>query len=369
MSDIIEELIQKWDISVLKDEKHKKFSYNDIYDTIKQLKDFKFTPYQPEEQYIINFFDKLEKWLQNFADEKKKRVLIYLCSKIIFFTQKEIESLMKLQFRNIKKLILENITKERGLDIFSFLDADLFFKEEFEKVAFCQISNSAKIDEFARLNPEISRLNNIAECVEGLIFLMHKYINFIENDKPTAIKYLNMCKDVISDENNIRNKKWLVLLEDHSCSGKDYIDILDLIIELQIPIKKIIIAPYIITYKAISSILEWIQKRSNQDYEFFLQYGVIIREDLKCFDTENCYLQNDWFEKTIDVKNEIKEISKETYLNYFTESLLPECMYGYKDLKIAYVNYCNCPDNSLPIIWYPKNPNFYPLFKRSERKT
>lgn len=128
--------------------------------------------------------------------------------------------------------------------------------------------------------------------------------------------------------------------------------------------KKVIFAPFIITYKGIENVNKFIETYK-LIRDFKLVYGELIPRSMKCFDQDENYLQNDYFEAE-DVSDVLKRVCEEKYNEYFSETLNHDDKFGFASLKIVLVHYYNCPDNSLPFLWN-NDRDFTPLFMRSRR--
>lgn len=363
-------LVEKWDLEIrtLKRIKlsHQNF-YKKTYDNILNLAKFKYDPYQPQRNSgERDFMTRLRNWLEQFI-ENKQRFLFYLASKIIFFTFEQIENLMETVFeRKIKKEILTEIINDnsKSIDYGDFKSALNYFQDELDKTLFCGLSPSARFNEFFHLNKEINRKVSTGFSIDTLLYPFKMKLKLSNaNHKDLCEKFEEL---ILDNEELIKNKNRLVVLEDTCCSGSDFINFLNIIRDINVPFKSIYIVPYIITYLGKSNIEKWIKKNNHLPYKIKLLGGSEIPEQLKCFDEKDSYLKMDWKED-IDICEEIKKICLDIYNINFTDNLKEEYKFGINNVKNAVVTYFNCPDTSLPIIWFPNQGKWKTLFLRSSR--
>ena len=363
-------LVEKWDFK-RESNKELKLSdinfYKNIYDNILSLAKFKFEQYQPlphpDEK---DFLSRLLEWLEQFKEDKQK-FLFFLASKIIFFTRDQIDYLMKNVFeRRIKREILKEIINDnsRGINNYDFKKAIGYFQVELDKTLFCGLSDSARINDFVHINREINRRKSTGFDLPTLL-----YPSKIK-DKLSGTSLKDLCKKfeaiILEKDDVIADKSRLVVLEDTCCSGSDFINFLNNIRDIDLPFKSIYLAPYIISYMGKKNIENWINKNKRLNYNVTLVYGSYITKELKCFDEDQSYLKIDWKDNK-DICEEIKKISTEIYNQNFSENLKKEDRFGVNGLKNVFVTYYNCPDTSLPIIWFPNEGNWKPIFLRSSR--
>jgi len=362
----LQDLVEKWDQDYLIKNLFSPFlakgSYERYFENIKILRELKFIQYQPISHPIDkDFLDRLIEWLYQFSKEDQP-YLFYFSSKIIYFTYEQLLVLMEnLYERKIKRLLLNKVIEKKNFEPYSYLKAQKFFDSELKKTFFVGLTDSSRINEFCHRIEEIKRHINTGLSLETLLFSTKKRLTTSEDKIKEICKKFE--KKILSVDELIKDKERLVILEDFCGSGSDVINYLSFIEESYLHFTEIIISPYIITFKAKRKIEKWINtsKRSRQ---YYLTYGTLIPEEMKCFDQDNSYLKTDWFHKTDDICEKIKEISEKTYEKIFQQAFPHK--YGFGNLKIAFVYYFNCPDNSLPIIWFNKL-DWKPLFKRSSR--
>jgi hypothetical protein len=344
--------------------------YSEICDSIRILKDFKFEPYQPVPYPPKpDFIDRLKGWIKQFNGSDQKYML-YFSSKVIFLTHSQITYLIGHIFQNkIKKLILEDIILEKDLEPFSYKKAEEYFASELEKTLFVGLSDSSRLNDFTHVNrEEINRRINTGIELETLLYPSKRRKAYQEYGQNSIIgKKIKICRDfekeILFEDDLIKDKERLVILEDFSGSGSDIIQNFNSIKSSLLPLKKIIFAPYIITYKARKALDEWINANKD-DKKYYYTYGTLIPEEAKCFDFDKSYLKSDWHDESIDICEKVKLTCKSIANKYFQNN--PTYLYGFGKIKIAFANYYNCPDNSLPILWCDIG-GWIPLFQRASR--
>ena len=365
----INDLVEKWDLELCQNNNlatsSERSKFDEIFQKILILSQQKYEPFQPiqsppEKKYM----DRFKEWLFQFP-EKYWKYLFYFSSKIIFYTHSQIMALIDYIYeRKIKKIILDEIILKKKLEPFNFKDAEKHYKEELSKTLFVGLSDSSRINDFAHRIKETKRNINFGITLETLLYPTKCGLIFNEDESKKKI-----CKDfeknVLLSDDILLNKERLVILEDFSGSGTDIKDFFDLIEKSSLKFKKIIFAPYIITYKAKNNIDDWINLNVSRKKRFFILFGSILPKEMKCFDETGSYLNHDWFIKHENICEKIKIISDEMFDTKFKNDF--EHRYGCGNVKICFAYYFNCPDNSLPIIWFNKNDSWKPLFARSSR--
>lgn len=367
----LKEKADLWDIEYnekeLKALGSKRKIYSELCKSVDILKKFKFEPYQPvQSPPEPDYLSRLKHWINQVNDEDEKYML-YLSSKIIFFTQSHMDYLMKHIFeRKISKIITEDIILNHGFAQFSYNKAKRHFATELEKTLFVGLSDSSRINDFCHKNMDIDRSTSTGFDLQQLLYPF----TLVPSDKITEQSISEIKKEFLS-EPLLEGKDRLVILEDFSGSGSDILETLEKISPSNLPFNEIIFAPYIITYKACENLDNWIKDKLDSrgadgadDREYYYTYGTLIPKEVKCFDYAESYLKDGWHDSSIDICDKVKNICE----SKMKPHLPPDLIYGYGNLKVAVVTYYNCPDNSLPIIYYDNDSlNLNPLFKRASR--
>lgn len=364
----LSDLVKKWDLERIKNpaiiQDIQNF-YANIYETIQILSQFKFEPYQPLPYPIEkDFLERLSEWLGEF-DEDKKKFLFYLASKIIFYTREQIDDLILFIYdRKIKKILLDEIIeKSDDIEEFSYFEALEDLEEELNRTLFVALSDSAKLNDFMHFNNEIKRAKSMGVELSTLLYPS------IQKGKLTDPNKIKICenfeKEVLLCDELLIDKKRIVILENDCCSGTDFIEALNLIHNSNLKFESIILAPYILSYLGKKRILDWIKNHFIKNRSIHLVYGSLVPEEAKCFDHDNSYLKSDWLDDSIDICYEIKQICIQIYDENYPPK--PEYKFGYNQLKTLMVTYYNCPDTTLPIIWFPNENKWKPLFLRASR--
>jgi len=366
----IKELAEIWDIENKKNNLlaigSERRIYSELCDSIEILKDFKFEPYQPiPNPPKPDFIKRMKEWLNQFEKEDQK-YLFYLVSKLIFFTHPQINHLMDYLFQNkIKKIILEDIILENNLPPFSYKEAEESLLSELEKTLFVGLSDSSRINDFTHINMDyINRTINTGIELETLIYPSKRRIVYNLQGNSQKVEFCSdFEKSVLLEDDLLLNKTRLIILEDFSGSGSDIIKQFSYLNSSSLPFKKIIFAPYIITYKACEILDNWIDNNQD-DRNYHYTYGTKIPEDVKCFDYNKSYLSSEWPDKNVDICDKIKQTCNSIYEKYFPPD--SSYCYGIGEIIIAFATYYNCPDNSLPILWCDEG-GWKPLLQRASR--
>ncbi len=365
----LSEYVEKWDVEdnlnnlLATGDRRRKFQ--DIFDNLKFLQEFKFEPYQPiphppEKDFKI----RLNEWLEQFPEDQWK-FLFFFASKIIFYTYEQFLAIMDtLLERRIKKMVLEHIIFSKNLPPFSYKEAIPFFKTEFQKTLFVGLSDSSRINEFCHRNILIDRTSNLGIELNTLIYPTKRRI------ESGSVKVQESCSQfedsVLKTDDVLLGKTRLIIIDDFSGSGSDIINSLTILEKSSLDFQEIIFAPYIITYKAVQNLQKWIEDEPPRKNKFSFTYGSLLEEDLMCFDFTKSYLKSDWFGNE-DICAILKQNCEWAFDKIFKSNLDPSAKFGFGDLKIAFVNYYNCPDNTLPILWFNYGKKWKPLFERAKR--
>lgn len=368
----LEDMAKQWDIDENEENimatSTEKNVYSELCNTIRILKKYKFEPYQPV-QYPPkpDYLSRLKGWIEQF-DEDDKKYMLYLSSKIIFLNHLQITQSMKYLFEEkLKKIILEDIIVDKNLEPFSYKKALEFFESELKKTLFVSLSDSSRINDFSHMNFKIDRKNNIGIELETMLYPTKRRMDYENHETIFLESCGNFEKHILLEDELLKNKERLVILEDFCGSGSDIMDSFTILHNSFLPFKKIIFAPYIITYKGIETLNKWIgdTKIYDDGRSYNYTYGILVPNESKCFDVDNSYLMNEWHNDKENICDKIKEICEKVNNDTFKG---PQSIYvsGYGEIKIAFVYYYNCPDNSLPIIWSNKG-GWKPLFQRASR--
>lgn len=367
----IANLVEKWNCEYYQSQDDESFEeikyindYNCIFHNIKILAEYKYEPYQPVISPPENdFMNRLYDWLMLFSENQQK-FLFYLASKILFFNLRQINHLsIHIYQRRIKKCILDDIIAEQSLRKNDYRSAQKYYHEELEKTLFVGLTDSSRINDFSHFNRELDRTVNYGLNLETLLYPTKRKLELLHSDD--LIELCHNFEDlIINSDNNISEKKRIIIIEDFCGSGSVFLDKLKILNQSKLSFKKVIFAPFIITYKCIENVNKFIETYK-LIRDFKLVYGELIPISMKCFDQDENYLQKDCFEVE-DLSDVLKRVCEEKYNKYFGETLNQDDKFGFASLKIVLVHYYNCPDNSLPFLWN-NDRGFTPLFMRSRR--
>ncbi len=378
----LQKMVDGWKLDI-----QLKGKYQELINIIPMLEVTKVEPYAPTDTSSKRFHERLYDWLLQFKEEEQ-RYMMFLALNLIFITERQFHYLMRILYeRQIKKIILEEILEtHKSLPSFSYKNALNYYPEELQKTFFIGLSDSSRINDFVHQNPELAQKKSApSDYVDYNSLVISKVMGMrledeINEDYESGelnvenIANAKICSDffnnVIKNHPQIRNKTRLVIIEDHSLSGTDFITCLKAgLIDSKL-FSKIIFAPYIITQKAKQNLENKIKSLNSSNIDALqikIAFGLLLSEDLKCCDlVEESYLRTHWFDPNVDICEKIQEISEKYYKLIFKKELPSRIKkFGYKNLGICYLNYYNCPNNCLPIVWCDKN--WIPLFPRINR--
>lgn len=356
------------------------FSTNEIKKFL-FLIDYKYNSYQhfPEG---LNFLENFYLWLKNFTCIEDIDVAIDLLWKITFYSQNEIQYLLKLLYREkIRRFLLSKIINDQKLSNYDYKTAyNKYWSDYISKSIFIALSDGALIDYFRRVND----LNN--ERVVAYYKLHPK----AQKEKKEFVKYFFLIDDFVGtgttflrDESEDNTKYWL---DEKNIFDSSKTDLPDKNSELSGALirfidywnlnenNEIIFCPYIIT--------EFAKCRLEKMIKYYGQIGKI--ENFKniqiipayTFPNESRVIEKcssySEIRKWDQDKCNFKGISKlcEDYYYLFKETSHHKkgggCKHGFGDRGFAIVRYNNTPNNSLYLIWHNHN-GWHPLFLRNER--
>ena len=284
----------------IKDYENKELKYYiDDREINRFLEDKKIT-YQASE---INL-ETIKSWLNNFNDNKTKRVFFNLLKNIKFYSHRDLLDKFEIIFSSV-------ITKKDKLHQGDILvsafggpsKSGMHLMKPFATKNKIYVDNCMYISEIEKIN--LKRFSKIF---------------FIEDIIATGSQMKNYLKELLEENENIRNFS-------------------------ETPGKEIVIGSIVANQEETDKIM----KKYNKNNINFVYVDAIEK-----FDNYFEFLKKDNFdieESEIVIKEKCREI----------ENKQP---YGYGNMSLLYVFYYNCPNNSLPILW-KKASNYIPLFKRN----
>ncbi len=125
---------------------------DDLISDLIFLNDIKFKYYEQFEPGL-SFFDHLYLWLENF-DKTERNNALKIVESIIFFSREEMQILSRQLFREkIKKFLLKVIIEEKeNISPFDYNEAYKYFNEYLDQSLFIALSDGAMMDFFRRKN-------------------------------------------------------------------------------------------------------------------------------------------------------------------------------------------------------------------------
>lgn len=293
---------------------------------------------------------KIDKWLENFVDDKERVHSLFLLSQFMYFNKLQMNELLKALYRDVYKYpIIEQIRRGNNDTLDSSLIATQFAQIEFN-TKFVGIGNPSESG--THLLYFFRQVNDLSK---------KRFINAIEIIDRSAEKPSLRFKDV----------ERYVFIDDFCGSGsqaKMYAPEVKFIKEL----KSDAIVSYLMLFATSKGLAE---VKSSGIFDV-VECLIELDDSFKCFNENSRYFSkspqeiNKDFAKSLCEKHGF-ELYKSiiTKHNKFAEPQLSETAalhkLGYKDSQLLIGFFHNTPDNTLPIIWYDeKELPWYPIFKR-----
>lgn len=295
--------------------------------------------------------DKIDKWLQNFENEKEQLNALYLLSNFMYFGSRQIRELLRTLYRDIYKYPIVSAIRKDNNDTKDLTLINKLFDDSLVKTRFLGIGNPS-------------------ESGPHLLYYFRQ-----ENRLPKGL-FINaheIFKRFGSTDLQINNSQIsrYVCIDDFCGSGSQGLDFAEQIVR---PLK---------------------DKDKNARVDYFVLFGTkvgkeklraiglfdsvksvfTITESFKCFSATSRYFQN--------VPTEIEKTFAEAMCKKHGYPLIKSiCMrlghpdsdahslannhsLGFEDGQLLIGFHHNTPDNTLPIIWYNEEViKWTPIFKR-----
>lgn len=288
--------------------------------------------YEPTRGPYPDFWQRLEKWLNNVSDEADQKVLFKLVPQLLFIGPRELDSLYRVAYRNtfVRWIIDELALDVRGMDLDNRIAAAV------KSTWFCPITDSMRINAFYHLNR-----------IAGRDFRpdWRSLDSFGSEDKIRAF---------MADEGITR----LVLLEDFVGTGSQIHDAIRFAGQLR-PSIPILVVPLLMCPAASATV----RLLEGQYPHITFEPALVLREDDFIVDpplpTEN------------ELFAAVRRIATATFdqLKVGLTSQELGQLYaplGFRSTGGTVVLYTNCPDNTLPLV-HCRSDEWRPLFPRASR--
>lgn len=294
---------------------------------------------------------KVEKWLENFSDEKEKIHSLYLLSQFMYFGDLQMKELLKALYRDLYKYrIVEQIRRDNNntTDI-AFLESK--FKDAESKSMFIGMGNPSESGThllyFFRQENKLSK---------------RRFINTFEIFKRT-----NSTTDTLR-HSNINH---FVFLDDFCGSGTQGEQYSKEIVERIKSIDPSIQTSYLMLF-ATKHGKDHVRKTTKFDY---VEALVELDDSFRCFDINSRYfghypnIIDKSFAKLTCEKHGFPLLKSILEYDGIVEpnltTLANKHKLGFNDCQLLIGFFHNTPDNTLPTIWYDEeHVSWYPIFRR-----
>lgn len=298
----------------------------------------------------------VEKWLDNFADDKEKLHALYLLSKFLYFGAVPMRNLLKSLYRDLYRYpIIESIRLSNA----NTLDANIIedkFKEEEKNTRFLGVGNpsesGAHLLYFFRQENRLSKklfayTDEVLDRsgVTRLRFPEVKHYVFIDDfcgsgSQATSETNIKECVSEIRRMSTQCKISYLMLFATsngvNNVKGSGLYDRVDAVVELDN------------TYKCFDAN----SRIFSQKEDFYFE---------KDFAKEFCHRLGRPLFRSIN--------QKEGHTGECLEKLSDITALGWGDCQLLLGFFHNTPDNTLPIIWYDEDElPWFPIFKRYNKK-
>ena len=347
---------------------------NERYD-LQMLADYKYDEYQ---QFApgIRFMESLTLWLERFPNYEEKEIAYkYVKQKLVFISTRELEHLIQMTYVDTIRPHLINIVSEKyQIEKFAIkkIVNDVNFKITQRKCLFLGLSDGAKLDLFRRLSASLKH-----EQIYPTYLITEEKADELKKELNDDIKKLTRKP---------ANERYemIFLIDDFSASGISYIrtkkdgnrtgkivkflrqiinddDKFDFIAgTIDTKKLKLCVVLYVATTRAIQRIRELVREHVAHTS---IQVDVCAIQEI-----------DDSVGLHPDELDEMKDVLKHNF--QYDDIVTPQYKNGKHDEPYLGFDECglllimshNCPNNSVPILWYENEEKDIPaLFPRVQR--
>jgi hypothetical protein len=307
----------------------------DLIDTNARIVTFAaalYAEYEPTRGPHPDFWQRLEAWLDNVADETDQKALFRLVPHLLFIGPREFDSLYRVAYRDTFVRWLIDLL---ALDVRA-PDLDAQIVAAVAGTWFCPITDSMRINAFYKLNRLVGR---------DLRPDWRSLAQFGSEDK---------LRCFMKDESISR----LVLLEDFVGTGSQIYDAIQFAGHLT-PSVPILVVPLVMCPGAMGTI----QTLETQYPHVTISPALTLRED--------DFISDPPTPNELPLFADIRRIAVATFASLKTGLSTKELSQLYEPLGFGstgglVVLYSNCPDNTLPLV-HRTSDDWHPLFPRASR--
>lgn len=301
---------------------------------------------------------KINRWLENFADEKEKQHALFLLSQFMYFGSLQIRELLKSLYRDLYKYpVIESIRFANHNTTDLTILRDKFLKVE--------------------LSTRFLGIGNPSESGTHLLYFFRQenrmsknlFINTHEIFKKDSSGKLSLADSTI---------KSYVFIDDFCGSGSQAIEYSENIVEEIKKLEPTINVSYLMLF-ATSYGKEQVKKHTKFDY---IETVVELDDSFRCFHSTSRYFQDappeidkNYIQKVCEdygqtlMTNICEQLGFTIHTNPTLLDIIGNSKLGWADSQLLIGFHHNTPDNTLPIIWYDEEiVNWYPVFRRYNKK-
>lgn len=293
----------------------------------------------------------IDKWLENFSDDKEKLHALYLLSQFMYFGSLQIRELLKCMYRDLFKYpIVEKIRAANS----NTTDLVLLQKEFIE----------------AEKKTRFVAMGNPSESGTHLLYF------FRQENKIPKTRFINVHDILKRDDKGVYHLvdptiTHYVFIDDFCGSGSQAINYSKDTIEEIKRLNPAIQASYLMMFTTTDG-KNVVTSKTKFDYA---EAVVELDESFKCFDINSRYFQKapseidkNYFQASCEKYGEILMrdiLSQMGFTEPKLSIIVDKSKLGWGDNQLLIGFHHNTPDNTLPIIWYDEElTTWYPVFKR-----
>ncbi len=295
-----------------------------VWDQIDYLNRKLFGDYEPAIGPKPYFISRLEKWLANVSSPNEQLILFRLVPKLFYIGKSEFDTLYRIAFNTIS---IRWIIDLNDIQFDSQFDENL--NGLIDKVWFCPITDSMRINQFYHLNG-----------IKGA-------------DKRPEWRSLKAFGSKNKIQAYIEKMKFdsIVLLEDFVGSGNQIKEPVEFAAS-EFPNINFLVVPIVMCPQADSIVAELEQKYKN------VRIKPVIRLNSDSFIEEKKEdNEDDYFKAVHDLSKKYHpRMQKAGYKGHHL---------GFRKMGALVVLHTNTPNNSLPLVW--SSSDWYPIFNRHVR--
>jgi len=322
----------------------------------------------------MRFIESLALWLDQFQPDERKQAYKFVRSKLVFLSAAEMAHLVAVSYPDIiRPFLIRQVANKINLS--EYLVTKIVNNPEFSVLQrqslFLGLSDGAHTDLFRRSNPEISH-EQVYQTYDISDNKVEDMLSKLEKDL-----FVKLGRTPTKEENRFR---MAFLLDDFSGSGLSYLKwdpksseydgkiarFYRSVLDGKSPMSRlfdtsdihICIVLYMATNQARQHLETLIDKMVGSDKtKCIIRVVHTLQDSIKMSnenDTVFISLMEKYYDSSIEDEHYLKGRHVKPYL-------------GYDECALPLILSHNCPNNSVPILWFDENRKFRGLFPRVSR--